>query len=205
MITDAIKEQETDIKESITELEPINLPLAKELGEGLSFLLENFNIDYEGPIQKSSSERLETTLESNVATGVTSKQRTLTLEQIQNYIKNNKQKFLEVCNVNLPVELDNNGNICQNINGEQIKINSALIMNIIKKDLCREYSTINYDPKRNRLNCSNSNNIGGTTRKKYNNSLTRKKKIKNNKKNINIRRRTKNRLIKHKKLTRRRH
>jgi hypothetical protein len=205
MITDAIKEQETDIKESITELEPINPPLAKELGEGLSFLLENFNIDYEGPIQKSSSERLETTLESNVATGVTSKQRTLTLEQIQNYIKNNKQKFLEVCNVNFPVELDNNGNICQNINGEQIKINSALIMNIIKKDLCREYSTINYDPKRNRLNCSNSNNIGGTTRKKYNNSLTRKKKIKNNKKNINIRRRTKNRLIKHKKLTRRRH
>ena len=202
MITDAIKEQETYIKESIAKLEPINPPLAKELGEGLRFLLENFNINYEGPIQKSSPERLETTLESTIATGVTSKQRTLTLEQIQNYIKNNKQNFLEVCNVNLPVELDNNGNICQNINGEQIKINSALIMNIIKKDLCREYSTINFDSKRNRLNCSNSNNIGGTTRKKYNNSLTRKKK---NRKNIKIRRRTKNRLIKHKKLTRRRH
>ena len=202
MITDAINEQKIDIENNITELEKTDKPLANVLSDGLSFLLENFNIDYQGPIQKSSSERLETTLETNVAKGLSSKQRTLTLEQIQNYINNNKSKFLEVCNVNLPVELDKNGNICQNINGEQIKINTVSIMNIIKNDLCKEYSNISYDSKSNRLNCTNNNNnnIGGKTKKKYNNLFSRKKKYKKN-----IRRRTKNRPIKHKKLTRKIH
>ena len=191
MITDAIQEQETDINKSITDLQTIDPSLASELESGLYFLLENFNIDYEGPVKKSASEKLE----SNLAKGITLKQRTLTLEQIQSYIDSNKQKFSEVCNIDLPIKLDNSGNICQNINGEQVKIDETLIMDIIRNDLCKEYSNISYDQKRTRLNCSN--NTGGKTKKtllKYN----RTKKQKNKKI-----RKTKKRNLKRKRSTRR--
>ena len=180
MITDAIEEQELDINKSITELQTIDPSLASELEGGLSFLLENFNIDYEGPVQKSASEKLE----SNLAKGITLKQRTLTLEQIQSYIDSNKQRFSEVCNIDLPIKLDNSGNICQNINGEQVKIDETLIMDIIRNDLCKEYSNISYDEKRTRLNCSN--NTGGQTKKKIlKRKRTRKQKNKNYRKKGN--------------------
>lgn len=171
MLTDAIEEEKQNIKTSIAEIKNIDPLLATELDEGLNFLLENFNLDYE-TTQKSSAERLG----SVIAKGVSqSPQRTLTIDQIQYLIDNNKEKFSNVCNTNLPIMLDTQGNLCQNMSGQQVRLDNAQILDIIKTELCNEYSNIRYDSKRNRLNCSN---VSGGRSRRYRDKLTKRNKHK---------------------------